>query len=175
MLLDDDDGLILDDDDGILLDDDDGILLDDDDGILLDDEGILLDGEGILLDGDNNGAEDGADDGDSQPADISPATAEPNPARPPTPTDLPDGWVVHWEQTRESYYFEYVATRETCWERPTGPPASVSAAASPLVPAAHVTAPQVPDGWTAHYDTTQATYFYQNTATGETTWNLPTS
>ena len=70
----------------------------------------------------------------------------------------------------------YYVTPEgnTAWGDALRASGRLPAVPPPTVPQAEIAKePELPHGWTAHYDVNSGYYYYTNKGTGETTWTRP--
>lgn len=83
------------------------------------------------------------------------------------PPEVPAGWLARWNEQYQTWFYYNTATKESTWERPTGPAVEggKAAAAAAAVKGGEQTSepvsrtvqsredvPVVPEGWTAQWN-----------------------
>ena len=86
-------------------------------------------------------------------------------------------WVPVYDEANQKYYYHNQATGETSWDPPANysdPSSSSTADGQAVITEAPVQS-TLPEQWTEMYDEGNQRYYYYNSATGETSWDMPVS
>jgi hypothetical protein len=86
------------------------------------------------------------------------------------PPEVPAGWLAKWNEQYQTWFYYNTVTKESTWERPTGPAAEggkvvvVKGGAQTSEPVSRTVqsredVPVVPEGWTAQWNDMYQTWY----------------